>query len=185
VRYDLREFERILCHTAAYQRESLMSDGLGMPARPVAPVTRRLPPETVWNNLVFVQSDGELPGVAPLSHELTQVPGPDHPSRVLGRGAREWGDDSLPLITHRIVRLMMNGEPAKLASDEQSPLVRRLGKYPHADLAVDEAFLIVLARFPSDQEKLKALDHGVAHPATMWSDLVWALLNTSEFLFQR
>jgi hypothetical protein len=183
-KYDLREFERILCNTAAYQRES-RTVPLGMPARPGAPILRRLPPETVWNNLVLIQSDGAIPAAAPLSHELVQVPDSEHPLRVLGRGTRTWGDDSLPHITHRIVRLMMNGDPARLASDADGPLVRRLRHAPAPAIGIDEAFLAVLARFPSDQERLKAMDHGIAHPDTLWSDLLWSLLNTSEFLFQR
>ncbi len=184
VRYDLREFERILCHTTTYQRESVIpSFGEGMSTG--APAIRRLRPETIWNNLVLVQTDG-VPGPnLLLSHELPQIPAVDHASRILGRGAREWGDDSLPLITHSVVRLMMTGDPAKLASAQDSPLVRRLKSIPQADVAIDEAFLAVLGRFPSTNEKLKALDHGVTNPTTVWSDLVWALLNTSEFLFQR
>jgi hypothetical protein len=184
VRYDLRELERILCHTAAYQRESLTSS-LGVMPRTVAPLVRRLPPETVWNNLVLVQSDGVMPSGAPLSHELAQVPDAEHPSRILGRGSREWGDDSIPLITHTLARFMMNGDPVKLASDGDSPLVRRLRATLPVDAAVDEAFLAVLARFPSHDEKMKAMEHGIANPTTVWNDLVWSLLNTSEFLFQR
>lgn len=184
VHYDLREFERILCHTIAYQRESVIPSFAGEMLT-IAPAFRRLRPETIWNNLVLVQTDGAPRASVLLSHELPQVPAADHASRILGRGAREWGDDSLPLITHSIVRLMMMGDPAKLASAPDSPLVRRLKSTPQADVAVDEAFLAVLGRFPSTNEKLKALDHGVKNPTTVWSDLVWALLNTSEFLFQR
>jgi hypothetical protein len=183
VRYDTRELERIICHTAAYHREGLALT-LGAPLRPAAPLVRRLPAETIWNNLVLVQSDGAIPGVAPLSHELVQVPDPDHPSRVFGRGARLWGDNSLPIITHRMVRLMMNGESVQIASDPESPLVKRLRRMQQPEAAVDEAFLAVLARFPSQAEKQKTMDHVVAHPATGWEDVVWSLLNTSEFLFQ-
>ncbi|CAN5885085.1 DUF1549 and DUF1553 domain-containing protein [soil metagenome] len=184
VHYDLREFERILCHTTTYQRESVIPS-FGAEMLTIAPAMRRLRAETIWNNLVVVQTDGVPNANLLLSHELPQVPTVDHASRILGRGAREWGDDSLPLITHSVVRLMMTGEPAKLASAQDSPLVRRLKSIPQTDVAIDEAFLAVLGRFPSTKEKLKALDHGVTHPATIWSDLVWALLNTSEFLFQR
>jgi hypothetical protein len=184
VRYDLREFERILCHTAAYQRESIIA-ALGVPPRPVAPMLRRLPAETVWNNLVILQSDGAMPTRAPLSHELAQVPDADDPSRVLGRGARVWGDDSLPLITHRMVRLIMNGDPVKLASDAESPLVWRLRNMQPPDAAVEEAFMTVLARLPSPTEKMKTMDYVIAQPGTGWADVVWSLLNTSEFLFQR
>jgi hypothetical protein len=184
LKYDMREFERIVCHTAAYHREALTLD-LGAPLRPVAPLVRRLPAETIWNNLVLVQSDGAVPGVAPLSHELGQVPEPAHPSRLFGRGARRWGDDSLPLITHHMVRLMMNGETVQAASDIENPLVKRLRRTQPPDAAVDEAFLAVLARLPSQAEKQKAMDHITASPATGWEDVVWSLLNTSEFLFQR
>jgi hypothetical protein len=183
VRQDLREFERILCRTAAYQRQSIGTD-LGARSQFRAPVIRRLRPETVWNNLVLVQSDRASASI-PLSHELPQVPSENDPSRVLGRGVRVRADESYPLITHTLARFMMNGDPVKFASEGDSPLVRRLRATLPVDAAVDEAFLAVLARFPSHDEKMKAMDHGIANPATVWNDLVWSLLNTSEFLFQR
>ena len=183
VNHDLREFERILCNTVVYQRQSItMTMGQGPQFR--APVMRRLRPETIWNNLVLVQTDG-APAPGLLSHEQSQVPAQNDPSRILGRTLRDRADDSASFITHDLVRFMMNGEATRLGSDAESALVRRLRKTQPAETAIDEAFLAVLGRFPSPQEKSKATEYGKANPSTVWSDLVWSLLNTGEFLFQR
>lgn len=184
VKYDLREFERIICRTQVYQRESLLPT-LAQPLQVLAPVVRPLPPDTIWNNLIRLQTDAEPRTDAPLSHELPQVPPADHPARLLGRGAREWGDDSRNALTHTLVRVLMNGAPSTRATRNDSPLVRRLQIMQPPDAAVEEAFLCVLGRQPSHAETLKAMDAVIADPANGWSDIVWALINSSEFIFQR
>ena len=184
VKYDLREFERIICHTQVYQRESLLPS-VAQPLQVLAPVVRPLPPETVWNNLMRVQTDANPRTDAPLSHELPQVPAADHPARLLGRGAREWGDDSHNTITHTLVRVLMNGAPSTKATATDSPLVRRLRIMQPPNAAVEEAFLSVLGRTPSYAETMKAMDAVIDDPANGWSDIVWALINSSEFVFQR
>ena len=183
VKYDLREFERILCHTQAYQRHAQILR-LGWPSRFIAPVFRRQTADAIWNNLVLVQTDGTPAGKMLMSQELPQVPGVDHPIRLLGRSNRAWGDDSLRNITHNLVVTLGLGDSTRRASAFDGPLVRRLASIQPGDLAVEEAFLMVLGRLPTLEEKMAALNHGVQNPGTVWSDVVWSLLNTSEFVFQ-
>lgn len=183
MKYDLREFERALCHTQAYQRQAQVV-ALGEPGHAFSPAFRRLRAETIWNNLVLVQTDGAAVGKALLSHELPQVPEIEHPSRALGRADRAWGDDSLRTITHRLVQTLMTGDTVKQASAKDGPLVQRLKNTQPGDLAVEEAFLAVLGRLPTHVEKMKTLDYCLENLGTGWSDTVWSLLNTSEFVFQ-
>lgn len=183
LKYDLREFERVLCYTQAYQRQALIVE-MGERGYAFSPAFRRLPAETIWNNLVLVQTDGAAVGKALLSHELPQVPDIEHPSRALGRADRAWGDDSLRTITHRLVQTLMTGDTVKQASAKDGPLVQRLKNTQPGDLAVEEAFLAVLGRMPTQVEKMKTLDYCLENLGTGWSDTVWSLLNTSEFVFQ-
>lgn len=183
MKYDLREFERALCHTQAYQRQAQVV-ALGEPGYAFSPAFRRLPAETIWNNLVLVQTDGAAVGKALLSHELPQVPDSEHPSRALGRADRAWGDDSLRTVTHRLVRTLMTGDTVKRASAQDGPLVQRLKGTQPGDLAVEEAFLAVLGRLPTNMEKMTTLDYCLENPGSGLSDTVWSLLNTSEFVFQ-
>jgi hypothetical protein len=183
VKFDLREFERVLCLTQAYQRRS-QEVALGHPAPVWAPVVRRLPAETIWNNLVRVETGGGQTARGRMSADLPQVPGPEHPSRLWGRGERWWGDDSLRMVNHAQTAFMMVGSLTRQASDPGAPLVRKLATVGTADHAVEELFLTVLGRMPSPREKAAALGYVTHQPQAAWGDLVWALLNTSEFVFQ-
>lgn len=183
LKYNLKEFERAIARTQAYQRQAQMVD-LGEFGRPSAPAFRRLPAEAIWNNLMLIQTDGATAGKVLLSHELPQVPEAEHPSRTLGRGSRVWTESSLRAITHPLVKMMMTGDTVKQASDKDGPLVTRLKSIPHADLAVEEAFLAVLGRLPTQREKMLTLDYCLENPGNGWSDTVWSLMNTSEFVFQ-
>lgn len=183
LKYNLKEFERAITRTQAYQRQARMVD-FGEWGGTCAPAFRRLPADTIWNNLMLIHADGATAGKVLLSHELPQVPEVEHPSRILGRGSRVWTENSSHAITHPLVKMMMTGETVKQACAANGPLVTRLKSIPHADLAAEEAFLAVLGRLPTQREKLLTLDYCLENPGTGWSDTVWSLINTSEFVFQ-
>jgi hypothetical protein len=77
-----------------------------------------------------------------------------------------------PALNHKL--LMDSARPAKLAAGDQSN-----------ENIVEEAYLLVYSRFPTDDEKQVALEFltkgDQRRRAT--EDLFWALLNTPEFLF--
>ena len=50
---------------------------------------------------------------------------------------------------------------------------------------VDDLVMSILGRPPTEREKTKTLQHLNESPETGLQDLTWALLNTSEFLFER
>jgi len=70
-----------------------------------------------------------------------------------------------------------------------SPRIRRLIKEKKSDVQiVAEFYLAALSRPPTEEEKQKALAHlgkDAQNRAQAVQDLVWALLNTQEFLFIR
>ena len=51
---------------------------------------------------------------------------------------------------------------------------------------LDSLYLVTLSRLPSDAERTPALGHVTKHTdkRRAWEDVVWALLNTREFLFR-
>ncbi len=176
----IREFQRILARTEAYQREALTVAGpyYSIPLLSVAPMVRRVPPEVTWDALMRWLPEGEPERQT--SGVLPQVPEQSHLLRLLGRGERDWMDESIPVVTHALTRYMScnpllekvavgSGEAVKLAADKDW---------------IETLFLEVLGRFPRSSEKTAALQHSAAFPASAPRDVAWALLNTSEFLFE-
>ena len=151
----LGEFQRILARTNAYWRSGIdyNTDWNGCYLAP-APQIRRLPSEVIWK-VVSGEFDAQIP----------QVPPVGHPLRMLGRGTREWTDESLTPISHEIVRFMMND--------------KFIGNATVRNCGADELFLELLGRQPSASE-LAAISHQTA----VDSDVAWALLNTTEFMFR-
>jgi hypothetical protein len=158
----LGEFQRILARTSAYSRSSIDYNRSGIAYNwtwsdcylAPAPQIRRLPSEVIWKTLTG-ETDVQLP----------QVPRPGHPLRMLGRGTREWTDESRTPLSHELVRFMMNGElVAQTAAKAGNP---------------EGMFLELLGREPTETERAAIL-----HTAASDQDVAWALLNTQEFMFR-
>ncbi len=149
------EFQRMLARTEAYSRagighEFAWSGCLLAPA----PQIRRLPSEVIWKTLT---GQGDL--------QLPQIPQPGHPLRMLGRGTREWTDESVTPLSHELARFMMNSQPVAQATANAG--------------SAEEMFLGLLGREPTDEEKA-----AIQRSASSNQDVAWALLNTREFMFR-
>lgn len=164
--YDLREFQRIIAHTAAYQRQAMASP---LPSQAVqitaSPIVRRLPAEVLWDAM-----NTWLPKpLRNLSSDLPEVVGRDHPLRLLGRSEREFPEGNAPLISPGIARFLCNGD---LTHRCEESLANSTGSN-------EVLFMAILGRPPTDQEMLSTK----LMSATK-ADVAWALINTTEFLFQ-
>ena len=149
------EYQRILARTDAYGRGSIGHEyayhGCLLPP---APQIRRLPSEVIWKTLTG-ENDAQLP----------EVPGDGHPLRMLGRGRREWTDESVTPLSHELARFMMN-------STETDKACAKAG-------SAEEMFLSLLGRAPTEKERTV-----IAHSDASNQDVAWALLNTKEFMFR-
>lgn len=161
----LGEFQRILARTSAYNRLAIDFRRQWMFGTRLvpAPQIRRLPSEVIWDTLSEEKSI-----------QVSQVPPAEHPLRMLGRGTREWMDESATPVSHELVRFMLN-----------SPEVESAVSSEPANISIDELFLAILGRHPSGIEKALAQRHHNIAPETASKDIAWALLNTSEFMFRR
>jgi hypothetical protein len=151
----LGEFQRILARTDAYQRSGIdyTTDWNGCYLAP-APQIRRLPSEVIWK-VVSGEFDLQIP----------QVPKPRHPLRMLGRGTREWTDESLTPISHELARFMMNDPLVEKAAERRGN--------------ADDLFLELLGREASASERAAISSHAASN-----RDVAWSLLNTTEFMFR-
>lgn len=161
--FDLREFQRIIASTVAYQRQAMSSPPMGQSQFTPAPMIRRLPPGVVWDAFQ------EWLGSAPITRAAEQpaVVEATHPLRLLGRGTRLWTEEEAPLIAPGIARFFCNGAMVRQAEQKLS------------DRALEDLFLTILGRAATADETSAFALSGLS-PA----DAAWALINTTEFLFQ-
>jgi Protein of unknown function (DUF1549) len=146
------EMMRLLACTEAYSRAAC--DGGAMPMGSYllpAPQIRRLPSEVLWTTV-----SGET------TVQWPEAPPEGHPLRLLGRGTREWSDESVTPVSHALARWLMNGPQPKVTA-----------------LDAETLFLEMLGRLPTAGER-RAIDH---EKATL-EDVAWALMNSTEFLFR-
>lgn len=115
----------------------------------------------------------EMPTPLPLGHFLRQFGQSDRESIEGGR--------TVPTIPQ--ILAMFNG-PITHAMLEEGSVVHETVMRSPPEEAVDSVFLSVLSRVPSAEDRAAAMEElTAADPATGCGNLVWALLNTREFLF--
>jgi hypothetical protein len=82
---------------------------------------------------------------------------------------------------------MLNSEEVQGKLARPNGRAEKLVKDPRSDSEkVDELFLAAFARKPTDQQREKALEHINKHAANKklaYENILWALLNTKEFVF--
>jgi len=115
----------------------------------------------------------EMPAPLPLGHFLRQF----------GQSDRETieGGRTVPTIPQTLA--MFNG-PITHAMLEEGSVAYETVMEHDADETIDIVFLTVLSHEPSPEDRQAAIDElTAADPATGCGNLIWALLNTREFLF--
>jgi len=120
---------------------------------------------------------------------LIQNPSLREAFRVFGRSARTVACDcersKEPTVSHKLYLMADPNLQAKLqpARNRLRPLLAN--KNMTDDAAVEELFLATLSRYPTEKEKTKALDYigSKTDRQSAFGDVLWALVNTTEFIF--
>lgn len=236
LKFDLKEFQRILYNTKTYQREAAAvevhgGDEYHFPG----PVLRRMSPEQVWDSFItlavftpkdyqvepaFVQAsflsvnlgavsaeelmqrDNALKVATDYKHRqardkdytykglvlarASELPTPlpaGHFLRQFGQSDREsiegnTTDGSVPQVLQ-----MFNGPITHMLLEPKSLMVSNVMSQKSMDDRVNVIFLTVLSRQPTSEERQAALAEIREHGPAGYGNVIWALVNTREFLF--
>lgn len=204
-KYDLKALMREILRSESYQRSSEPTEGNGSDTRFYARYyPRRLMAEVILDaysqvtgvptefkratgngdSFQFTYPSGvralQLPDSQIASYFLKSFGKPD---RVQTCECERTAEPSVAQVLH-----IANGSTLnEKLRDDQCRLDQQLKEASSVDALVDDVWIRVLARYPSDKEKAKvrALFHGGAEGErrAALEDVYWALLSSKEFLF--
>jgi hypothetical protein len=190
-RYDVKGLFRLILNTQTYQRQLRPGDASEGHLHFAAACPTRLPADALWESLVGVL--GNLGGPVKIR------PGPVAAAAGLRPGLegaflqefnfdpsqkRDEVEGSVPQAL-----LMMNNPVLnnRIRATGSNLLARILKAYPQDDDALRMLYLRTLARKPTDREmqKCRAYVEKASNRAEAFEDVLWALLNSTEFQTKR
>jgi Protein of unknown function (DUF1549)/Protein of unknown function (DUF1553) len=193
-RYDIRRLERSVLNSRAYQRSSEPCDGnLDDHGHFARAEPRPMMAEVLvdaLNTSLGVAGDFGLDapkGARAIEIATNRVASPDlaRVFRVFGRPARVAVCDCERPGKPALPQTLFLMTDAALLSKLKSGRVKDLVGSDQCDAeGVEEVFLATLSRLPDDEETRSSLDHLRTRPdrASGYADLLWALINTREFV---
>ncbi len=192
--FDLKELIRTICRSSTYQLTSLPTDENLQDRQNFARYyPKRLTAESLFD--VFHQVAGVQPSISGLPADLSasQMSDQTLAPYFLTVFGQPQGDTACECERSQDANLaqslhLLNSEDVqgKIARPEgRAALLAQDATRPVAD-KIRELYRWVYAREPSDDELAVAQSHIDTHadqPQQAYEDLVWALVNTKEFLF--
>jgi hypothetical protein len=192
--YDIRRLERLILTSRTYQLSSLPNDTNAGDTRNLSHArVRRLMAEVVVDVLddaLGVREDFG-PDAAPGSRAIEVAPNRVRDARlaelfrVFGRPTRRTACDCERAAEPAVPQtLFLMTDPVLLKKIEEGRLKHLLAAKRTDEEVVEELFLASLSRRPDATEKQAALEHvrAKADRRAGFTDVVWALINTREFI---
>lgn len=182
--YDPRALIRTIVNTEAYQRRGSNPSGPSTDAIVAAP-SKRLRPDALWDSLLHI--------FVKIEHGARFHTGSGvrfNGSFLEGKFRTEFDFDpsldaeevngTIPQALFLMNNPVLNGH---ITATKTSTLGRLLRDHTEDAAAVEQLYRLVLARSPTDRERSRCLKH-VAESSTReagFEDLLWALINSTEF----
>ncbi|MCK5940671.1 MAG: DUF1553 domain-containing protein, partial [Planctomycetes bacterium] len=189
--FDIRELIREICASATYQTAQHPDDApaatfAGMPPR-------RLSAEQMLDAIGAVtEVPTKFRGV-PLGQSATQIVSPDAGNRFLDLFGRPDRDSVCTCerreepTLNQVLHLINGATIENKVRSSKGRIARLLAAKTPPDDILDELFLAAYARLPRADERERVLRVVAAageDPKTAWEDILWAMFNSKEFLFQ-
>lgn len=115
--------------------------------------------------------------------ELPQPVAPDHFLRQFGQSDREAIEASSQEGSVPQALQMFNGPITHMLLEENSLMYRTVTEPSRPEERIDVIFLAILSRKPNSDERQMALAEIKQHGNAGYGNVIWALVNTREFLF--
>ncbi len=196
-RYDLKHIYRLILNSQVYQL-SPVSMG-GAPAQFASYPVRRLDAEVLIDAVCRVTGTGEEYW-SPIPEPFTYLPENQRSIAVadgsitssflemFGRPPRDTGLESERnnAITAEQRLHLLNSSHIQLKI-QQSTALRDVVQSGRGRAPIDRLYLTILSRYPTDQEAQTASAYFQGVTGSKWPavvDLVWALINSAEFLYR-
>lgn len=114
--------------------------------------------------------------------QLEQPARPGHFLIEFGQSPRNLIDGSSKIGSVPQVLMMMNGKAQEMLTNNDSLIFRNMAKVNSASDKVETLFMSVLSRRPTMQEK-EIAKRALAMGDDGYANMIWALINTREFIF--
>jgi hypothetical protein len=179
--YDLRRLYRVLANTKAYQLSSRAAGGAAPPPELFARMAvKTLSAEQLYDSLARV-------ALRPGSEAVDRLADPRRQAFLIKLTTQTRTVTDFELGVPQALTLMNGAELAQLADAAQSSLLTALESPVFDDEErVATAFFTALARPPRDAERSEFLEYLRSRPADeraqALGDIVWALVNSAEFM---
>lgn len=193
VKYDLKAFTRTLLNSRAYQLSSEPFGSNGDDRQNFSHAyDKALPAEVLLDAVCQVSGVPEKFNGWPLGYRAVQIWDSRMPSyffRIFGRPVRntvcECERSNEPSISQALH--LLNSPEISHKLHHHDGTVKRLAETITTDDAlIEELYLLTLSRFPTDSERQLTRQHLTESRETRRAaaeDIVWALMNSKEFLY--
>jgi hypothetical protein len=190
--YDMKRLIRTICNSRVYQLSSTVNATNAEDTKNFSHYyIKRLGPEALLDAICIAtgveeQFGGVRPGTRAINLPDNNVG--SYFLDVFGRSRRLNVQERSQETSMSQALALMNGTSinGKITDPNGriAQLIGRLGDRSE-EAIVSELYLATLARYPNDKELKRALDyiHGSPSPRDGYEDLMWAMLNSREFLF--
>ena len=190
--FDRKRTLRLILNSRTYQRSVAKNPSNAGDAKHFASAQVRLiAAEPLFDAIGRVTEVAERFSGVPAGTMATQMPTPPRMEflEAFGQPKRETACQcergAEPSLAQALQ--LLNGPAVQRRLSDQDNRLRRLIREGKADReVVEELYLAALCRTPSETESTKALAYLDAHPGRdqAFEDVLWAILNSKEFIFQ-
>lgn len=188
--YDIKQLIRAICNSRTYQLSDKTNPTNESDTKNFSHFySKRLGPEVLFDAIVTATGVPETFGMGAQARRATNLPDNNVGSYfldVFGRSRRLQVQERSDQTSMSQALQLMNGPTINdRITSKDGTVARILGGSLKADEALEELYLSTLSRKPSANEKQVALKYLETAPTQKegFEDLMWAIINSREFVF--
>jgi hypothetical protein len=189
--YNVKDLFRTVMNSQTYQRQIRLGDSSEEHLHFAAAYPKRLPADALWQSLVGTLGPmGGPPGLAvpPIAAMFGVRPGLEGEFKRQFEFDPSLKADEIEGSIPQALLLMNNPQlNNKIRAQGENLLGRILKSHPNDDEAIEMLYMRTLARKPTSSEREKCAGYikKVGRRAEAFEDLLWALINSTEFQTKR